>query len=301
MSYDDFWYYTPAPPKKVKGGIKAQRSSRGFAQKWWGRRWIEVLESFNIGARLSRGRSYARSGQVASLDIGKGTIKAKVQGTRSTPYAVTIELKLFTQKDWDRIFERLASEPGFAAQLLRNEMPEELERLFQSMKLPLFPERHGDLKTDCSCPDWSNPCKHIAAVYYLLAEAFDDRPFLLLRLRGIELDDFLSRLRGTRMETDPETEARANPAPLPTEHAAFWRTGTRDIPVDTSFSPTIEHAQLPLRLGAIPFWRSGMPLQESMRRIYAAASGSALEALSIYKGEEGGSIEASDIPFQDSE
>ena len=36
----------------------------------------------------------------------------------------------------------------------------------------------------CSCPDSEVPCKHLAATFYLLAEAFDEDPFLILRWRG---------------------------------------------------------------------------------------------------------------------
>ena len=228
--YDGYWYYEPAAPKSVKGGIKAQRSTKGFAQKWWGRRWIQVLESFNIGARLSRGKSYARRGQVMNLDIGKGAITAKVQGTRSTPYKVRIDLNAFSEKDWELIIAHLVDEPVLAVQLLGNEMPDGIEEVFRKMKKPLFPERLNDLKTDCSCPDWSNPCKHIAAVYYLMAEAFDEYPFLLFRLRGIEMDEFLKRLRGSRDEE--ESVPREEPVPLPIDADSFWHGSYKRTPLE---------------------------------------------------------------------
>ena len=277
--YSEYWQYTPAAPRSVKGGIKAKSSSGGFARKWWGRRWIQVLEGFHIGARLSRGRSYARRGQVMNLEIGFGSIQAEVQGTRSTPYRISITLQAFDSADWDRIVQRLSEEPGLVAQLLRNEMPEELESLFNTMKLPLFPGHHGDLKTGCSCPDWSNPCKHIAAAYYLLAEALDDHPFLLLRLRGMEMDDFMNRLRGTAGDEVDGTEFHEETAPLPLDHGEFWRTKHPGIEFDTGLLPPAEHAQLPLRLGALPFWRSDRRLQEEMGRIYEAVSAEAMEVL----------------------
>ena len=76
MGYWDWGYYKPKPRIKAKGGIKAQSKRGSFGETWWAKRWIATLESFNIGARLGRGRSYARSGQVLSIDIAKGEIRA---------------------------------------------------------------------------------------------------------------------------------------------------------------------------------------------------------------------------------
>src|SRR5438874_11790706 len=98
MWYRD--YYPRSTPRAAKGGIKAQSKRGGFGESWWARRWIAVLESFDIGARLGRGRSYARGGQVLSIDVGTGTVKAKVQGSRPKPYDVTIEVKTLTPEQW---------------------------------------------------------------------------------------------------------------------------------------------------------------------------------------------------------
>ena len=270
--YND-WYFPTSVPKRVEGGIKAQKARGGFASHWWGKRWIETLESFNLGARLTRGRSYARSGQVMDLDIEQGKISASVQGSRSKPYKVTIALKTFTDAQWNKVVKRLVSEPVFAAQLLGNEMPERIEEVFLSLKLSLFPKTKNDLATECSCPDWSNPCKHIAAVYYLLAEAFDEYPFLLFRLRGIELDDFLDRLRGSGAVA-PEEKRRAEPAPLPlpSDMDAFWRIRGDKIPPGKAWEPLEEHAALPRRLGPLPFWRSDNNFHDSMEEMYSNAS-----------------------------
>src|SRR5436305_5446531 len=101
MWYRDF-YFKRSKPRAAKGGIKAQSKRGQFGSTWWGRRWGEVLESFDIGARLQRGRSYARGGQVLSIDIDKGKVKASVQGSMAKPYASTIDLKVLSGKDWAR-------------------------------------------------------------------------------------------------------------------------------------------------------------------------------------------------------
>lgn len=169
-------YPKAAPPRKAEGGIKAAGAKGGFGATWWAKRWQAVLEGFSIGARLSRGRSYARSGQVLSIEIFKGQVHARVQGSRAKPYQVVIKVSEIGRADWERLAKALARQAVFAAKLLAGEMPEEIESVFAREKIPLFPARSKDLTTDCSCPDWSNPCKHVAAVYYLLGVEFDGIP-----------------------------------------------------------------------------------------------------------------------------
>ena len=269
--FDDFWF-PPTTPKEVKGGIKAQSKRGSFADQWWGKRWVETLESFRIGARLSRGRSYARRGQVATLNTQKGSVTADVQGSRSDAYRVTIKFKSYRQAQWQKIIDKLSEQPIFAAQLLGNEMPEEIESVFEAVGLPLFPEKRDDLKTECSCPDPSNPCKHIAAVFYLMAEAFDSDPFLLFRLRGMERETFLEKLRGTGASEDASAEEEPpEPEPLPLEHESFWgsyRGGNKTL---QTFTPHM-HAALPKRLGQIPLWRSERNFLDEMTLIYKQAS-----------------------------
>ena len=265
----DGWYrYEKSTPKTVKGGIKAQTKKGAFAQKWWGERWIHTLESFNIGARLSRGKSYARGGQVAHLEIQMGKVSAQVQGSRSTPYSVSIQLKSFSQKEWDRILEKLTEQPLFTAQLLGNEMPHEIESVFKKMGFSLFPQKMNDMETDCSCPDWSNPCKHIAAVFYLMAEAFDTDPFLLFRLRGMDRERFLKSLQ----ESEGAPVQTVQPEPLPIDPLLFWGEDSGEAP-HLSLFPVQIHSALPKRLGNLPFWRSEKNFMQEMEWIYQRASG----------------------------
>src|SRR5437588_10309121 len=116
------WYrrefFPRSRPRIAKGGIKAQSKRGAFGESWWARRWISVLESFNIGARLGRGRSYARSGQVLSIDIDKGQVTAKVQGSRPKPYDITIEMKVMSSAEWKKVVQALSGQALFAAKLL---------------------------------------------------------------------------------------------------------------------------------------------------------------------------------------
>jgi len=218
MAYRGYWYEAESP-RRVKGGIKAQSRAGSFARSWWAKKWIEVLESFDLDSRLARGKHYARRGQVISIDIQKGKVAALVQGSRSHPYKVSLGVKLIPAAAWKRAVTAMASEAGFSARLLNGEMPADIERAFESVKVSLFPAGLKELDTHCTCPDWSNPCKHIAAVYYLLGEEFDRDPFLLFRLRGMEREELLEAL-GRSADTGSSRSRRTRAGAAPAEAAA---------------------------------------------------------------------------------
>ncbi|OZV84535.1 hypothetical protein CA850_01400 [Micromonospora echinospora] len=186
------------PPRRVTGGLRARSSRGAIGQSWWSRRFVEVLESFALGTRLTRGRAYARAGQVLALDVAPGAVTAVVQGSRPRPYQVRIELARFPEPVWTRLEEALAAQAFFSARLLAGDLPGELEELFTSVGAPLFPAGVGELDQHCSCPDVAVPCKHLAATFYLLAEAFDADPFRLLHWRGRSRAELLDRLRALR-------------------------------------------------------------------------------------------------------
>src|SRR5205823_12627552 len=118
MSWREFGYFPPSKPRAAKGGIKAQSRQGSFGQSWWAKRWIAALESLQIGARLQRGRSYARRGQVLNIRIDAGLITAQVQGSRPRPYAVEVKVKTLTKTDSGKLAEALAQRALFAAKLL---------------------------------------------------------------------------------------------------------------------------------------------------------------------------------------
>jgi uncharacterized Zn finger protein len=288
------WYggFPPrSKPLAAQGGIKAQSRSGDFGQSWWAKRWQAVLDSFHLGGRLARGRTYARQGQVLSIDVGTGKVKARVQGSRPEPYDVTIAVQQLSSREWGEVLEVLSRQALFVAKLLAGEMPHDIERAFAQAELSLFPQRRGDLKTSCSCPDEANPCKHIAAVYYLLGEEFDRDPFLLFRLRGLEREALVARL-GKQARPGGAAPAEAEPAPLPREAlsaapAEFWQ----GEPVGDLFgeveAPPVEAAVV-RRLGKFPFWRGEKPLVDALEPAYLQASKRGLEVfLGERKEEEG--------------
>jgi uncharacterized Zn finger protein len=189
------WRYPPSRPRAVEGGLKARGP---ISKTWWSSRFISVLEDIGMGNRLQRGRSYARSGQVISLDVTAGMVSAQVQGTRTRPYRVRIGITAFGKSEWAGLERALADDASYAATLLVGEMPSDIEEVFAGLGLSLFPATAGDLSLDCSCPDGQVPCKHLAAVFYLLAEAFDEDPFAILAWRGRDREDLLDNLRAAR-------------------------------------------------------------------------------------------------------
>jgi uncharacterized Zn finger protein len=198
-------YYPKTQPKAVENGIALKKQRGEIGEKWWAKRWLSVLDSFHMGARLDRGKTYARKGQVLSIEIQGGKISAKVQGSMPRPYNITISLDPFTKQEWQSVLDIMASRAIFAAKLLSGEMPTQIEEVFQEAHISLFPNREKDLKTDCSCPDDANPCKHIAAVYLLLGEQFEEDPFLIFKLRGMPKDELITNLRKYRVSMDDKS------------------------------------------------------------------------------------------------
>jgi uncharacterized Zn finger protein len=283
--YDDYYpRYPKTKPKAVEGGIKAEARRGGAGRNWWAKRWIAVLESFDIGARIGRGRSYARQGQVLDVDVDREIVTAQVQGSRDRPYKIIIRVKAITPEQWSALAENLSSQAIFAAKLLAGEMPTDIETAFEQVGLSLFPTQHDDLETRCSCPDWSNPCKHIAAVYYVLGEEFDRDPFLIFRLRGMERESLVALLSasvsgdpgGEAASSRPEAASAQEPEeasePLPTDPPTFWHHGQLGDDLLGEIVIPDTPAALPRRLGRFPFWRGKDPLLSSLEPIYRAAS-----------------------------
>jgi uncharacterized Zn finger protein len=273
MWWNDF--YPRSKPKAVRGGIKAQTTRGAFGQSWWAKRWIAVLEGFDLGGRLTRGRSYARAGQVKSIAVGDGKVTAQVQGSRPSPYRVEIAVRQLDAREWSKVIARLTGQAAFAAKFLAGEMPHEIEEVFTAAGMTLFPARLDDLQTECSCPDWSNPCKHIAAVYYLLGEEFDRDPFLIFRLRGMDRPKLMKALGAGAKSTTPAPPARE---PLPADPAVFWGGPVPADVVGPVSEPPVAAGAL-RRLGKFPFWRGDRPLVEMLEPVYRSAREAGVRAV----------------------
>ena len=254
MSY---YYFKPTKPKEAKDGIKARSQRGAFAKSWWAEQWIAALERLVDSGRLSRGRSYARKGQVLSIEETKDGIAARVQGSQRRPYQISIQIAPLTDAQWDKVIDALSEQALFTAQLLAGEMPQNIEQAFSAAGVSLFPSKRGDLKTDCSCPDYANPCKHVAATHYILGERFDEDPFLLFRLRGRTQEQILQALRQRRagqLEMLVEEPAEAETAvPLEDCLEHFWELGAPLDNIPVSIRPPAVEMPLLKRLGEATF------------------------------------------------
>ena len=249
------WYYfKPTQRIETDEGIKTKSQRGDFVKNWWATRWLAAMERVMDRGRLQRGRTYARQGQVLSLEEKQGKINAQVQGSRRTPYKITIELQPLSELAWEKTLQALAERPIFVAQLLAGEMPQEIEQAFQAAKVELFPAKR-ELKQSCSCPDAAAVCKHLAAVHYILAERFDADPFMLFRLRGKTQEEIVASL-GTG-PADDETDVTPEYAPAPPLSEAlgnFWHMGPQMASLAWHIAPPDVPYPLLERLGDPDFW-----------------------------------------------
>ncbi len=286
-----YTYYKTSTPIKIEGGIKAKSKRGDIGDTWWSKQWVKVLESFGWSNRLQRGRRYARSGQVIDFTLSPGKVKAKVQGSVRSPYSVSIEIKAFQVKEWERITDEMSHKAIFAAKLLAGEMPQNIENAFNAAGVSLFPKSSKDIKTNCSCPDSANPCKHIAAVYYILAEEFDNDPFMLFKLRGKTQEEITISLRKKRTiniknQDNPEDNSCSKTIEQKEKAIvsldSFWTGEEIDL---FSFNISLPEVSTTIikRLGTPQFWDSKENFIEVMSEYYDKIS---MCAIKVAYGEQ---------------
>jgi len=189
-----YWEYFPrARPRPAP---KAGKAGKKFGNTWWGKKWVGALSKYEYDQRMSRGRAYARADLVSNFKITPGCISAKVQG--SSKYSITINFKKYTDKEWGALIGKMRETPILISKLLNNELPEEMEKICKHSLVP------SSFDADCSCPDYANPCKHIAAVFYTIADEIDYDPMILFNIRGMHKDELICKL-GLAEEDKPET------------------------------------------------------------------------------------------------
>ncbi|NRA48259.1 MAG: DEAD/DEAH box helicase family protein, partial [Phaeodactylibacter sp.] len=158
-----------------------------YGSTWWGKQWLNALNDIDFSNRLPRGRTYANKGMAYDIEINGNQITAKVQGSRSKPYRVDFKIPTFSSNEKAKIIQVITNNPLLLSQLLNRELPKELKETCQRAGVQLFPKSWNDLTGGCSCPDWAVPCKHMAAVLYIVANEIDKNPFLIFDLHGFDL------------------------------------------------------------------------------------------------------------------
>jgi len=208
-----------------------------LTRTWWGKRFIAALERFTDPARLGRGRAYASGSRIRSHIIQDGQITAKVRGNvnpyfgvyKEPTYDTRVGITPIPPSQWSQLIKRLAGRAGSVSRLLMNEVPEDIEDAFEPLGLSLLPRSASDFKTRCSCPDYSNPCKHIAGVCYMLAGKLDQDPFLLFELRGLARDKLRAELANTPLGKALAATLEAQDLPIEPVESYFTRPQTLAI------------------------------------------------------------------------
>ena len=172
---------------------------------WWGEAFVDALTSFIDAGRLSRGRAYRGDHRILSFDMQDNIVKATVRGNKNPYYGVykepkyKVELKFtkLTAKEWKKVIANICSHPGWLSKLMLNEIPSDIDHAFD--KGGLLPKSFKDIDAKCSCPDYANPCKHVAGVYYRIAEMLDSQPMILFPLHGMPIDALQKELRNNKL------------------------------------------------------------------------------------------------------
>ena len=206
MPYAQFPIQSKIQNPKSKIDIMQANYDLQASREWWSQRWLELLDSYRFKKRLERGRNYARQGNILSIEFANAKVLAKVQGSEPEPYSLSLSLDSFSDEEWGFVAETMSQKAIFSAKLLAGEMPQNIEEVFTANGLSLFPFTLSEVHSKCSCPDKANPCKHIAAVYYQLADRFSEDPFVLFQLRGRSKETIINDLRKIRSDKVEDIE-----------------------------------------------------------------------------------------------
>ncbi len=266
---------------------------------WWGQRFLQALEECTDEGRLRRGRSYNKPRRLIEFNIDGKNITATIRGNvnpyfgvyKEPLYSIKIQLRALSSKDWKQVVDDLSINAGWLSRLLLNEMPESIEEAFTHSKYSLLPSSEDDLLASCSCPDWANPCKHIAGVYYHVAGLLDHDPLLLFQLRGLSKEKLRKQLIKTPLgqalasQLAPVEELVLEPEPCryhpiaqepldkTVSHYSFWVGGKfpdAKIPVSTNDKqvPGVPALVVKKQGDFPPFWQSEQSFIDAMEVFY---------------------------------
>lgn len=264
-----------------------------FSRTWWGQKFIAAIEALTDAGRLSRGRAYANNGKIIKFSANKGIIKATVRGSVNPYFGVYKEPKYTTEiviepipaKEWSKIIQHLSTNASFVSKLLMNEVPDNIETSFIAVNRHLLPHSRKDFKTECSCPDWSNPCKHIAGLCYRFASELDEDPFLLFELRGLSKEQLrielaktplgqalIAGLGETELAPEPSVTYYTEPKTMPVTATAlkeYW-LGRKRLPtqVKDSSGATVAGVLVKKQGDFPPFWHQERSFIEVMEEFY---------------------------------
>lgn len=211
-----FWSwpkYVPKAEKQARAAKKLEKlkkkrevkpvvlHGKTIARTWWGKAWNENLERYaDYENRIGRGRSYVRHGAVLDLQIREGEIISLVQGSRSHPYEIIITIKRLNKDTWKAVTGSCLGMIESLSELIEGKFPKSMADVFMQQGTGLFPTPK-EISLKCSCPDWANMCKHVAAALYGVGARLDDDPMLFFTLRGVDTSELISRTVSSKAES----------------------------------------------------------------------------------------------------
>lgn len=225
---------------------------QSFGRRWWSRQWLSRITLLEPD-RMMRGEVYARQGNVKDFQIKDNHVTAEVRGTRITPYEVSIVFAPYPLGQQLLIQQLLQNHK----EAIKTDIPLEWQQRFEEADAHFFPDPETHMSMDCSCPDWSIPCKHMAAVCCLLAEFMDADPLLLFKLQGVEAEEPMHQ----PLSTLPELPLRQQPH----EYWGIKRVYEVDIIDEAKASPLGS-------LDAMPGRISRKRLHEALAPVYQKAA-----------------------------
>ena len=277
---------------------------------------MELINGYRFKKRLERAWEYARSGNVLSIRFEGRRVHARVQGSGEDPYKVKLWLDVLSDDDWGYVLEALGQKARWSAQLLAGVMPQDIERAFAASGRRLFPFKLQEVRSECTCPDKINPCKHVSAVYYLMGERFSEDPFVLFQLRGRTRAQLLSDLAVQRRallakkakeakeaapaDTPPQpaAEGTLNPAPAAIRDPnRWWNYGAALDPGLVVITPAMEGDIGLDEAGPLPLAEDGRfpeagKLFVEQLKAHGAACGTAAMATAMAAGSNNGEGDA---------
>jgi uncharacterized Zn finger protein len=236
--------------------------ARQFGSTWWGSAWVDALEHGGSGyeSRLPRGRTYARRGAVRELELAPGHLAARVVGRSGELYQVDIGVRQLAPAEWEQVADAISSRAAHLAALLDGELHPGVVADAAEVDVQLLP-RPSDLRPDCSCPDWAEPCKHAAAACYVAADELDRDPFGLFLLRGMGRDELVELVRARRSVAPGSPEAgAAQPEAADAagvDASTLWHGRTLQDPLPDV--PATARAATPRRPGRHVPWEADLP------------------------------------------
>jgi uncharacterized Zn finger protein len=285
--------------------INTQLGDEGLGQQpWWVEQWMELIHGYRFKKRLERAWEYARSGNVTSIRFEGRRVHARVQGSGEEPYKVKLWLDVLNDEDWGYVLDALTQKARWSAQLLAGVMPQDIERAFAASGKRLFPFKLQEVRSECSCPDKANPCKHVSAVFYLMGDRFSEDPFVLFQLRGRTrsqlLTDLAKRRRRALAKQARQARARGEEEPAGgvahqpvhgaiTDPSRWWRYEAALDPDLVVITPALEgdtglDAAGPLPLAEAPQF----PEANQRFLVHVREHGQAMAALAMARAMDNG-------------